>query len=288
MNMNYVRKGTGPPLLLVHGLGGTWRSWETVLDALAAERDVIAPDLPGFGETPPLDGEVSIAALADALEGFLDGHGLRGVDAVGTSMGARLVLELARRRAVGATVALDPGGFWNGPERLVFGASIALSVRLLRVLDPVLPRVLASPAGRTALLLQFSARPWALDPGVALHELRGYVAAPSFDAALRALVTGPTQEGMPADEQRGPVLIVWGRQDRVCFPSQAERATARFPGARLEWLDRCGHFPQWDRPEAAVRLILAATGDAATGDAATGTTEARGVQSPAAGPDSAA
>ncbi|OZC01176.1 alpha/beta fold hydrolase, partial [Rubricoccus marinus] len=82
-------------------------------------------------------------------------------------------------------------------------------------------------------------------------------------------------------------------QDRVCFPSQAERATARFPGARLEWLDRCGHFPQWDRPEAAVRLILAATGDAATGDAATGdaatgTTEARGVQSPAAGPDSAA
>ncbi|OZC01177.1 alpha/beta fold hydrolase, partial [Rubricoccus marinus] len=59
MNMNYVRKGTGPPLLLVHGLGGTWRSWETVLDALAAERDVIAPDLPGFGETPPLDGEVS-------------------------------------------------------------------------------------------------------------------------------------------------------------------------------------------------------------------------------------
>ena len=283
MNMNYVRKGTGPPLLLVHGLGGTWRSWETVLDALAAERDVIAPDLPGFGETPPLDGEVSIATLADALEGFLDGHGLRGVDAVGTSMGARLVLELARRRAVGATVALDPGGFWNGPERLVFGASVALSVRLLRVLGPVLPRVLASPAGRTALLLQFSARPWALDPGVALHELRGYVAAPSFDAALRALVTGPTQEGMPADEQRGPVLIVWGRQDRVCLPSQAERATARFPGARLEWLDRCGHFPQWDRPEEAVRLILAATGDAATG-----TTEARGVQSPAAGPDSAA
>ncbi|OZC01250.1 alpha/beta fold hydrolase, partial [Rubricoccus marinus] len=72
-------------------------------------------------------------------------------------------------------------------------------------------------------------------------------------------------------------------QDRVCFPSQAERATARFPGARLEWLDRCGHFPQWDRPEEAVRLILAATGNAATG-----TSEARGVQSPAAGPDSAA
>ena len=90
--MHHVRRGAGRPLLLLHGLGGSWRSWSTVLDALAAEREVIVPDLPGFGATPPLAGEVSIAALADAVTAFLDAHGLRGTDAVGSSMGARLVL----------------------------------------------------------------------------------------------------------------------------------------------------------------------------------------------------
>lgn len=64
--MHYVRMGSGKPLLLVHGLGGTWRWWETVIPGLAEQRDLIGIDLPGFGETPPLPGEVSIASLAGA------------------------------------------------------------------------------------------------------------------------------------------------------------------------------------------------------------------------------
>jgi len=54
MEMNYIRRGAGKPLLLIHGLGGSWRSWQTILDSLALERDVIAVDLPGFGDTPSL------------------------------------------------------------------------------------------------------------------------------------------------------------------------------------------------------------------------------------------
>jgi pimeloyl-ACP methyl ester carboxylesterase len=260
--MNFVRRGRGRPLLLVHGLGGSWRSWETILDALAAEREVIAPDLPGFGATPPLPGEVSIATLADAVTGFLDEHGLRGVDAAGSSMGARLVLELARRGVVGATVALAPGGFWNGWERRYFGSTIGLSIRLVRLLRPVLPSVTRSAAGRALLLAQLSAHPRRLPPEVVLHELRGYAASPSFDAALRSLARGPAQQGLPAEELRAPVLVVWGRQDRVCLPRQAARAMARFPGARLHWVDDCGHFPQWDAPRETVRLILDNTGRA--------------------------
>lgn len=67
MKLNFVRRGAGKPLLLIHGLGGSRRSWQTIIDRLATERDVIAVDLPGFGATPPLDGEVSIRTLADAL-----------------------------------------------------------------------------------------------------------------------------------------------------------------------------------------------------------------------------
>ena len=254
--MNSMRKGSGPPLLLVHGLGGSRHSFDTIIDDLAAHREVIAIDLPGFGDTPPLEGEVSIRTLADAIGAFLTEHGLTGIDAAGSSVGARLVLELARRGQIGAAVALDPGGFWTRRERRIFGASVALSVKLLRLLKPLLPALSANPVARTLLLVQFSARPWALPPGVVERELRGFAESPSFDAALDSLVNGPLQEGSP----RGSIVIGWGRRDYVTLTRQAKRALARFPGARLEWFEGSGHFPHWDAPEKTSRLILAATG----------------------------
>jgi pimeloyl-ACP methyl ester carboxylesterase len=257
--LRFARHGAGRPLLLVHGLGGSRTSFDPITGALAAERDVIAPDLPGFGETPPLRGEVSIATLADALERFLVAHGLQGVDCAGTSMGARLVLELARRGTVGAVVALDPGGFWNDRERKMFGASVAASIALVRTLQPVMPALTDSPVARTVLFAQFSARPWRLPADVLLREMRSFAAAPSIDTALHALVHGPGQAGMPAGTARAPIVIGWGRRDLVCLPRQAERAARRFPDARLHWFERCGHFPQWDAPEEATRLILETT-----------------------------
>src|ERR1035438_7756992 len=95
--MNFVRRGKGRPLLLLHGIGGSWRSWSPVLDDLADEREVIAVDLPGFGASAPLAGPTTIGTLADAVSEFLSANRLHAVDAVGSSMGARLVLELARR-----------------------------------------------------------------------------------------------------------------------------------------------------------------------------------------------
>ncbi len=126
-SMNYVRRGTGKRLLLIHGLGGSWREWSPILDDLTAEREVIAVDLPGFGATPPIRGEVSVRTLSDAVTEFLISNELTGIDAVGSSMGARLVLELARRGGVlGAVVSLDPGGFWRGWERHAFYASVCV------------------------------------------------------------------------------------------------------------------------------------------------------------------
>jgi pimeloyl-ACP methyl ester carboxylesterase len=254
--MRHMRLGAGRPLLLVHGLGGSRRSWTPILDALAAEREVIAVDLPGHGATPPLTGEMSIRTLADAVTGFLAAEGLTGVDVAGSSMGARLVLELARRGVVGAVVSLAPGGFWRGWERRFFGTTIGASIRMVRALQPVLPVVAGNPLGRSLLLAQFSAHPWRLPSAVVLQELRDYVASPAFDPLLRDLARGPAQEGAPRGTIRHPMVIVWGRQDRVCLPRQAARAAARFPDARLHWLDDCGHFPHWDQPAATVRLIL--------------------------------
>src|SRR6476620_11803126 len=132
MTLNHVRRGGGGPLLLVHGLGAGWRSWAPILDELAARREVIAVDLPGFGETPPLTDEVSIATLTDSVADFIGELGLDGVSTVGQSMSGRMVLELARRGVGGDTVALDPGGFWRDRELAVFGATLRPSIALVR------------------------------------------------------------------------------------------------------------------------------------------------------------
>lgn len=174
-------------------------------------------------------------------------------------MGARMVLELARRGVGGTAVALDPGVFWSPGQQRVFGIFLRASIKLVRALQPVLPVLTGNPVTRTLLLAQFSARPWALSPEFTLRELRGYASAPSFDAALGALIDGPMQQGAPSGSTPGPVVIGWGRSDRVTFPGQAETATRLFPDARLHWFDRCGHFPHWDAPEATIRLILGST-----------------------------
>ncbi|MBD8505758.1 alpha/beta fold hydrolase [Hoyosella sp. G463] len=258
--MHFVRTGAGRPLLLVHGLGSSLGNWDPVLSTLVGEREVFAVDLPGFGDSPALPGEVTIAALTDAVEGFIAEHGLGDVDIVGSSMGARMVLEMARRGYAGRVVALAPGGFWTDREVTVFGASIKASVALVRRIQPMLPTLTRSKAGRTALLLQFSAKPWRLDPRLVLNELRGFAASPSLDEALHSLVHGPKQDGPAAGMRHGAVTIGWGRNDRVTLPRQAKRAQDLFPGAELHWFDDCGHFPHWDQPEEAARLILDATG----------------------------
>jgi pimeloyl-ACP methyl ester carboxylesterase len=261
--MHHIRCGSGKPLLLIHGLGGHGQSWNPILDDLAATREVIAVDLPGFGKTPRLQGETSIRTLADAVTGFVHAHGLQGIDAVGSSMGARLVLELARRGSVvGGVVSLNPGGFWQGWERHAFFSSIWLSIRLLRLLRPALPALSANPVTRALLLAQFSARPTTLAPDIVSDELCSYVASPAFDELLAQLAYGEEQQGAPRGSIAHPLVIGWGRRDRVCFPRQARRALAAFPDAQLHWFERCGHFPHWDQPAQTVDLILGALGGA--------------------------
>jgi pimeloyl-ACP methyl ester carboxylesterase len=259
MTLNHARRGSGRPLLLVHGLGAGWRSWSPIIDELAESRDVIAVDLPGFGESPPLTGEVSIATLTDSVAEFIREQGLDGVSTVGQSMGGRMVLELARRGVGGDTVALDPGGFWSDRELVVFGATLRPSIALVRALRGMLPALLGSSAGRTLLLAQLSARPWALSRETVLPDVRGLADSPSTGAALDALTKGPKQQGAPAGTVPGRVTIGWGRRDLVTVPRQAARATELFPDAVLHWFERCGHFPQWDAPHEATRLILDST-----------------------------
>ena len=255
--MHQIERGTGRKLLLVHGLGGSWRSWSTILDALSAERTVIAIDLPGHGATPAEQDSGTFNGLVGSVERYIAENDLAGIDLVGSSMGARIVLELARRGNIGNVVALDPGGFWRGWERTFFKTTIGVSGRLLRGIRPVLPMLSRNAASRTALLAQLSVRPWKLNPQFVATELVALSNTTIFDALVRDLATGPEQTGPAADPARR-IVIGWGRHDRLCLPRQAVRAKAAFPSANLHWFEASGHFPMWDMPEETVAVILAA------------------------------
>ncbi len=259
MSIAHSRTGSGRPLLLVHGLGSTRRAWCLIARALSEHRDVIAVDLPGHGDTPAEADSGTFAGLARSLDAWLVAEGLTGVDMVGSSLGGRLVLEMARIGQAGAVVALDPGGFWAGWERQYTYASLKASAVLLRTLGPALPLLASNPASRTALLAQLSAQPWALNGDLVAGELTSLTETPNFDALVYDLAFGPAQPG-PAAPGAGPITIGWGRHDRLTLPDQADRALAAFPGARLHWFDRSGHFPMFDEPEAALALILDSTG----------------------------
>ena len=162
MSLHFERVGTGRPLLMVHGLGANLRTWDPLLTALRGERELILIDLPGHGRSPSLSGPQTVEAFADALVSFVQSQGLGTADLVGSSVGGRLVLELARRGIGRHCVAIDPGGFWCGWETRWFHWTLAASIRLVRLLRPFHHGLSRHSFTRTLLLAQQSARPWLL------------------------------------------------------------------------------------------------------------------------------
>ncbi len=225
---------------------------------LAAEREVIAVDLPGHaGEVAEEDSDTFIG-LAGSLEHRLDSEGLAGCDMAGSSLGGQLVLEMARRGKAGATVALDPGGFWLGWERAILRNCLKMAMWSARGIKPGIPVFAHHPASRTMMLALLSARPWLLDGELVAAEVSAFADTGTLDGLIEDLAFGPPQKG-PDSGKSVRVTIGWGRHDKLCNPTQAARAVTAFPQARLHWFEESGHFPMWDEPAAAAELILGGT-----------------------------
>lgn len=228
-------------------------AWEPILQPLAEARRVIVPDLAGHGRSPAEGDSGTFEGLVRSMSEWLASERLTGIDMVGSSLGGRIVLELARRKLAGNVVALDPGGFWEGWERQLAVTSLTASRALVKGLKPLLPTLARNSVSRSALLAQLSARPWGLDGAFVAEELRALADTPTVPSLIRDLGYGPGQQGMPDTGKQ--LAIGWGRHDRLCLPAQARRAASRFPSARLHWFEHSGHFPMWDEPREAVRLI---------------------------------
>src|SRR5689334_2956299 len=111
--VNHHRRGSGSPIVLLHGIGSHWQVWNPVLDRLAAHHDVIALDLPGFGESAYDGVPGSVPHLADRVMAFLSGLDVRQPTIGGSSLGGGVALELARRGVARSVVAFSPVGFFG-------------------------------------------------------------------------------------------------------------------------------------------------------------------------------
>ena len=249
-SLNHVRRGSGEPLLLIHPLGAEIVVWEPVLERLAAQRDVIAVDMPGFGASPALanGSEPTPQALAAALGRFLDSLGLERVHVAGNSLGGWVALELAKAgRALSAT-GLCSAGFWTRPLGPRGGPDVR---RIGRGLLPLLPALVRSTGGRRLLLRTSVGHPERVPPEAAARLVRAYVTSPGFEAANAAMRAGTLSDTERIDV---PVTLAWGELDRLI-----RRPRTKPEHWRTVLLRGCGHIPTWDDPAQVSRALLMAS-----------------------------
>ena len=247
--------GSGEPLLLIHGIGSTWRVWKPVLARLEARHDALAVDAPGFGHSAPLPNGVTptVGALADSLERALDEVGWDAPHVAGNSMGGWLALELARRGRAATVVAISPAGMWSPKERAYSRRALRFQHAVASRLAPQADTLTRTAAGRTLLFSGVSSRPWRADPADAAETLRLFAGAPGWHTTLDAMTNDQPRE---LGSIECPVRIVWGSRDTLLFPRQAARFVREIPNAELVPLPGLGHVPMADDPEAAADSIL--------------------------------
>lgn len=253
MDLDHHRSGTGEPLVLIHGIGHTWRGWKPMLPLLEPRFDVLAVDLPGFGHSPPLPAgtESTPEALADAVEAAMDDAGFDRAVVCGNSLGGWIALELARRGRATAVVAISPAGLQHAREK-AWGRNVLLGMRWAARHAPAPEWLLRTRLGCALFAGPVVARPWRLDPDDFPEVLRLFAEAPGFLATLPH-----TFEGQPKglNEIDVPVRILWGTQDLLLLPRQGRRFERLIPGAELRYLKGLGHTPMSDDPELLAELV---------------------------------
>jgi len=253
----YTRVGAGAPLVLLHGIGSSRHAWDPVLPALSERFDVIAADLPGFGDSGPLPPEVEPrpATLAAAVAGLLGDLGIAAPHVAGNSLGGWVALELAGIRPVASLTLLSPAGLWRGNMPLYDRASLQASRWFSRHAAGLLSRLVNYRLGRAVVLGQTHGRPFHITPGYARMAVRALGTCPGFGATMKATVR-PYRSGPPIG---APVTVAFGSRDLLLLPHQSRHLGELPPGTRCVTLPRCGHVPMADDP-AAVTALIAATG----------------------------
>jgi len=253
----------GDPVVMIHGVGGWAENWREVMSPIARTgRHAIAFDLPGFGESDA-PGDVEHFGPRDPfyprfVAALLDELGIRSAHLVGNSMGGAVAYTAAVSQPERTrSLALVAGGG--------VGTDVALFLRLCTLPGvPTLSRIFGRPEQARGVLRTcfYDSR---RIPASLYDEAERY-GYPSFGEFVRALRSGVTIFGVRqsvrehwvalASRFAGPVVVIWGREDRVLPVEHAAEAENVMPRARVELIDACGHLPQVERTDAFLAALL--------------------------------
>jgi pimeloyl-ACP methyl ester carboxylesterase len=257
----FTKVGDGPPLVLLHGIGGSRWAWAPVLERLAGSHTVYAVDLPGFAESGPLDDGVAPTPrrIAEAVGAALDEWGVDRPHLAGNSLGAWIALELAALRPVASLTLLSPAGLWKRRQPVYDAVSFALIWFGCRYGTRLLTALSRRAWGRRLVFWQIYARPEVRSPEDAIRDITDLVRGPGFWPAMRASRRIRYQA---TKEVAAPVTLAFGDSDRVLLARQARFTDQLPPHTRHLVLPGAGHVPMSDAPELVSRVILTTTGAA--------------------------
>lgn len=250
------RHGDGPPLVLLHFLGGHRHAWQPVLPQLTSSRTVVTVDLPGFGDSRPLAGSPTLARLTDAVAGTIAELGLERPAVAGISLGGGIAIELARSGTVSAAVAISPIGFATLPEMAFAKASLRATHAACRAIAGQVDRLAPQATLRAALGAQMFARP----ASVPAEDLAGLVRSVAHSPGTLPVLRAAMGQEIVGGGTMAPLTIAWGQRDALLLPRQGRRAVERLSFAQLVPLAGCGHVPLWDNPERVAQTVLDGTG----------------------------
>lgn len=253
--------GRGTPLLLLHGIGGSWHIWKPVLPLLERRHRVYALTLPGHCEGPACTapGDASVPAIADQIVQIMAARGVHRAHVAGNSLGGWLSLELARRGFARSVTALSPGGGWGHMDDF---RRVARRFRFFFALMPLI-LLLAGPFLRFAAVRRLLGRQTMehaerMPAAEFRHALRAMTRSDAFLPLLRTIARdGPLR---PLDAGHVPVRVAWSEFDRVIpFETYGRPVMAGLPAAQFTRIRGVGHVPMYDDPQAVAGEILALT-----------------------------
>jgi pimeloyl-ACP methyl ester carboxylesterase len=238
-----IEDGSGPPLLLLHGVNGV-RPGDPFLARLAERHRVIAPVLPGFGDSSGTEHLLDLHDLLYYELDLLDTLGLRGLPVVGHSLGAMVAAELAAVQPdrIRALALIAPMGLWN-PEYPV-ADFFAMSPAQLAAATYHDPESAVAQAARRPPEDNEAYIAFMLDRAKALATAAKYLwPIPNRGLAKRL------------HRVSAPTLLVWGESDRIVPPRYADDFRAAIAGARVEVIPEAGHLPQVEQPDRLAEAI---------------------------------
>jgi len=251
--MNFVEAGSGPVLLLIHGMAGTCANWESVIEPLAIDRTVIAPDFPGHGASAPGGGDYSLGGLASSLRDLMLALGHERATLVGHSLGGGVAMQFTYQfpEMVERLALVSSGGLGPDVSPILRAAALPGADLFIAATAGVGSQI-GSVIGRGIGAIGFRPNADLAEVARGYATLRDAERRKAFLATLRAVVDMEGQRIAALDRlylaEALPLLILWGENDPIIPVEHGREAHAQLPGSRLEIFEDTGHVPMLERP----------------------------------------